>query len=207
MYRTIRGVLACVAAGLLAALVGAGDEVKRTWTFDDDSPGTIARGFTNETGKWVVAASGAGKVLAQTARSGDDTFNVALAADTNVRDVDLSVRMKAVAGELDQGGGLVWRARDAKNYYLARHNPLENNFRVYKVENGKRTQFQSVDIARSPGWHTIRVVMTGDHITCDYDGKTHLDVHDSTFAGPGKVGLWSKADAQSEFDDLTLVGR
>jgi hypothetical protein len=194
-------------AGLLTAAPSARAETKRTWTFDEEPTGPIARGFTGEVGRWSVVVSDSGKALAQTAKNPDPVFNIALAADTNARDVDLSVRLKAVAGELDQGGGLVWRAKDKDNYYLARYNPLEDNFRVYKVVGGKRTMFQSVDIPHTGGWHTLRVTMTGDHITCDYDGKKYLDVTDSTFPDAGKVGLWSKADAQSQFDDLTLTGR
>jgi len=183
------------------------DEVKRTWTFDDDATGAIAKGFTNEVGQWVVVNSEKGKALAQRAKNPDDTFNVALANEPKVKDVDLSVRMKAIAGNNDQGGGLVWRARDAKNYYIARYNPLEVNFRVYKVVDGKRTMFQNADIPHTSGWHTLRVVMKGDHIECFHDGEKYLDVHDSTFTEPGRIGLWSKSDAQSEFDDLTLEGR
>jgi hypothetical protein len=196
-----------VLTGLLAGTLCAGDQAKRMWTFDDETPGAIARGFTNEVGKWTVVTSDSGKALAQSAKNPDSVFNVALAGDTNARDVDLSVRMKAIGGEYDQGGGLVWRARDVKNYYLARYNPLEDNYRAYKVVNGKRTLLQNADIAHTAGWHTLRVTMEGDHIECSYDGKKYLDVKDSTFPEAGKIGLWSKADAQSQFDDLTLVER
>lgn len=193
--------------GLLAGTLCAGDRAKRMWTFDDETPGVIARGFTNEVGKWTVVASDSGRALAQSATNPNSVFNVALAGDTDAREVDLSVRMKAIAGEYDQGGGLVWRARDVKNYYLARYNPLEDNYRAYKVVNGKRTLLQNADIAHTAGWHTLHVTMEGDHIECSYDGKKYLDVKDATFPGAGKIGLWSKADAQSQFDDLTLVGR
>ena len=196
-----------ILAGTLVAPLLAQEGGKRTWTFDDDATGTIAKGFTNEVGEWKVAESDRGKALAQTAKNANSVFNVALAANTSARDVDLSVRLKAIAGEYDQGGGLVWRAKDAKNYYLARYNPLEDNYRVYKVVDGKRTLFQNVDIAHTPGWHTLRVTMQGDHIECYYDGKKYLDVKDTTFRDAGKIGLWSKADAQSQFDDLTLVAR
>jgi hypothetical protein len=121
--------------------------------------------------------------------------------------VDLSVQMKAVAGRSDQGGGLIWRAKDAKNYYVARYNPLEDNFRVYKVVNGSRSEFQSATIKHSAGWHTLRVTMAGDHIECYYDGKKYLDVKDSTFADAGRIGLWTKADAQTHFDDLMANGK
>jgi hypothetical protein len=196
--------------GLALATLGLGSVYaqeggKRTWTFDDNETGVIAKGFTNEVGEWKVAASDNGKALAQSAKNPNSVFNVALITDTNAKDVDLSVRMKAIAGEHDQGGGLVWRAKDGKNYYLARYNPLEDNYRLYHVVDGKRTLIQNVDITHSEGWHTLRVTMAGDQITCYYDGKKYLEAKDSTLPGAGKIGLWSKADAQSQFDDLTLI--
>jgi hypothetical protein len=194
-----------ILVGTLTVPLLAGDDAKKTWTFDDDETGAIAKGFTNEVGEWKVAASDQGKALAQSAKNPNSVFNVTLISDTNAKDVDLSVRMKAIAGEHDQGGGLVWRAKDAKNYYLARYNPLEDNYRLYHVVGGKRTLLQNVDIAHSDGWHTLRVTMTGDQITCYYDGKKYLEAKDSTFPEAGKIGLWSKADAQSHFDDLVLA--
>jgi hypothetical protein len=178
---------------------------RKVWDFEADTPGRIARGFTNEVGRWEVAEDGGNRVLAQKAKSDDDTFNVTLAEGTSYQDLDLSVRLRAVAGELDRGGGLVWRARDRRNYYIARFNPLENNFRVYKVEDGKRTQFQSATIPGDQKWHTMRVTMTGNRITCYLDGTKHIEAEDATFTGAGMIGLWSKADAQSYFDDLTVA--
>jgi hypothetical protein len=196
-----------VILGFLATTLIARQETKRIWKFDDETSGQIAKGFVNEVGAWSVVESSEGKVLAQSAKNANSVFNITLATDTNAKDVDLSVRMKAVAGETDQGGGLVWRAKDSKNYYLARYNPLEDNYRVYKVVDGKRTMIQNADIMHTDGWHTLRITMNGDHITCYYDGKKYLEDNDGTFPEAGKIGLWSKADAQSHFDDLTLEGR
>jgi Domain of Unknown Function (DUF1080) len=179
---------------------------KRAWDFESDEPGRIAGGFSAEVGTWEVVRDGDNRVLAQKATNPDATFNVALVSDTRVKDVDISVRLRAVAGELDRGGGVVWRARDKDNYYIARYNPLEDNFRVYKVENGKRTQFASTNVAGDKNWHTLRVTMTSSHITCYLDGKKYLEADDATFPDAGRIGLWSKADAQSYFDDLVLVG-
>src|SRR3954451_19224182 len=165
----------------LTTSVFAQDSATRTWTFDDETAGRIARGFTNEVGQWSVVPSDQGKALAQSAKNANSIFNITLIGDTNAKDLDLSVRMKAVAGETHQGGGLVWRAKDAKNYYLARYNPLEDNYRLYKVVNGKRTLIQNVDITHSDGWHTLRVTMIGDQIACYYDGKKSLEAKDSTF--------------------------
>jgi hypothetical protein len=200
--------VACtIAVALAAPLLYAADDLKKTWTFDDETTGRIAEGFTNEVGEWRVAASDKGKALAQVAKNPNSVFNITLIGDTNAKDVDISVRMKPIAGETDRGGGLVWRAKDAKNYYLARYNPLEDNYRFYKVVGGKRTLLQNADIAHTDGWHTLRVTMSGDRITCYYDGKKYLEGTDRTFTGAGRIGLWSKADAQSHFDDLTLEGR
>jgi hypothetical protein len=198
-------VASTIAVALAAPLLYAADDAKRTWSFDEEATGRIAKGFTNEVGEWKVAESDTGKALAQSAKNANSVFNITLIGDTSAKDVDLSVRMKPIAGDTDQGGGLVWRAKDAKNYYLARYNPLEDNYRFYKVVEGKRTLLQNADIPHSGGWHTLRVTMSGDKITCYYDGKKHLEGSDQTFTGPGKIGLWSKADAQSHFDDLTLI--
>lgn len=184
---------------------GLPDDAPRRWSFESDAPGKTAAGFSNEVGQWVVeAVDGGGHVLSQTAASPGPVFNVALARDTKAADVALSVRLRAVSGKEDQGGGLVWRARDARNYYVARFNPLEENFRVYKLVDGKRTQLGTAEVKRPPGWFTLKVSMSGDHIVCDLDGIATLDVHDATFPDAGMIGLWTKADAATRFDDLEL---
>ncbi len=201
-----RGVVFIGLVSLATTLAAQGGQ--KSWTFDTDKTGAIAKGFTNEIGEWKVVADSTApskpNALAQLAKNSGEMFNVTLVSDASYKDVDLSVKMKAFAGDEDQGGGLVWRAKDAKNYYIARYNPLEDNYRVYKVENGRRSQFQSTTIQHTDGWHTFRVTMTGDHIQCYYAGKKYLDVKDSTFKEAGRIGLWSKADAQSHFDDLAV---
>src|SRR6266436_6287452 len=94
-------------AAILSSPLFAGDDAKRTWTFDDETTGQIAKGFANEVGQWSVVSSDKGKALAQSAKNPNSVFNITLIGDTNAKDVDLSVRMKAIAGETDQGGGLV----------------------------------------------------------------------------------------------------
>lgn len=182
-----------------------------SWTFDTDKAGAVATGFTAEAGEWKVVvdetAPSRPNALAQMAKSSGLTFNMTLISATKYRDVDLSVKMKAMGGRIDQGGGPVWRARDAGSYYIARYNPLEDNYRVYSVVDGRRSQLQSADIPHTDGWHTLRVTMTGDHIECYYDGKIYLDVRDATFKEAGQIGLWTKADAQTHFDDVTVSGK
>jgi Domain of Unknown Function (DUF1080) len=183
----------------------AGEGPTKTWSFEEDSPGSPPKGFTPSVGEWKVVTTEDGKVLAQSARNANPVFNIALVDGTDARDVDISVKLKAIAGELDRGGGLVWRAKDARNYYIARFNHKEDNFRVYKVVDGTRSQpFQNADVKHHDGWTTVRVTMKGDHIECYLDGKKYLDVRDTTFPDAGKIGVWSKSDAQSQFDDLTL---
>jgi hypothetical protein len=181
-------------------------ETKKTWSFDDGQLGNVPAGFHPEVGEWRVADDGGNKVLFQSAKNPDEVFNLALVDGFAMEDVDLSVRFKAVAGEDDRGGGLVWRAKDKDNYYICRFNPLENNFRLYHVVDGKRTLLDSRDIKHVDGWHTIRVTMRGDHIECFYDGKRYLDENDPTLVDGGRIGLWSKSDARTYFDDLTAVG-
>ena len=170
-----------IALALLLALAAG----PKSWDLDAAPPGATPPGFKAEVGRWEVVAEGGVHVLAQLASNPDKTFNVALSEEVR-KDVDISVRLKAVAGEFDRGGGLVWRAKDRDNYYLARYNPLEDNFRVYKVEGGVRTQFATADIPPADGWHALRVRMIGDRITCDLDGRRHLDVRDRPSRTPGR---------------------
>lgn len=145
-----------------------------------------------------------GKALAQTSAEGlKPLFNLCIAEKKKFADVDISVSLKANAGKIDQGGGLLWRCRDADNYYIARWNPLEDNFRVYKVEKGKRTQLGTADV-KLPGdkWHVLRAVQKGGDIRCYLDGKLYLEVKDDAFPKAGKIGLWTKADAQTSFAEL-----
>jgi hypothetical protein len=180
-------------------------EEKRSWNFEAESPGAIARGFSGQVGRWEVVADGSNHVLAQQAESGERVFNLALIDDTSYKDLDITVRVKAHTGQVDQGGGLVWRARDKDNYYVARYNPLEDNLRVYKVENGVRTQLDHADAPGDHDWHTLRITMTDREILGYLDGKKLLVAEDSTFPDAGKIGLWTKADARSSFDDLAVA--
>jgi len=179
----------------------------------DAKVGELPKGWTAaKTGEgpgsvWKVVedpAVAGGKALAQTSLEGPNPlFNLCVAEDTSFTDVEIELALKAVAGKKDQGGGPVWRYQDANNYYVARVNPLEDNYRVYKVVNGRRTQLGTADVkAPAEKWHQLRVVHQGDHIQCFLNGRLMLDVHDSAFPGPGKVGLWTKADAVTHFHDF-----
>ncbi|HQZ67980.1 MAG TPA: hypothetical protein PLY87_22975, partial [Planctomycetaceae bacterium] len=182
------------------------DHLTRVWDFETSTAGNSADGFQTVKGLWSVAKDGDNHVLAQTDRNADSVYNVTLQTNVLFSDVDVTVRLKANEGIVDQGGGIVWRAKNAQTYYVARYNPLEDSFRVYKVVDGKRFQLGSVKTPGDKEWHTLRVTMQGSHITCLFDGHTGMEVDDSTIRGFGRIGLWSKADAQSYFDDLTATG-
>jgi len=199
-------ILLCAALTLSHAMAE-----EKVWNFDADKDGPPA-GFAIEAGTWAVkpdeSAPSKPNVLAQTAKSDNSVFNMLVATEPALKDLDLSVRFKALSGETDQGGGLVWRFKDAKNYYVARYNPLEFNYRLYHILDGKRTQLQGVNkIALEPGWHTLRVTMVGEKIECFIDDKKHLEATDATFKEAGKIGLWTKADAQTLFDELKVSGK
>jgi hypothetical protein len=176
--------------------------------FDQDQPGQPPKGFTVVEGTWRVYADedapSKPNTLGQDAASDKPTYNLVLADEPRPKDLDLTVRMKSLSGDVDQGGGLVWRAKDAKNYYVCRFNPLEKNYRVYRVVDGKRTQLLSADLEAAAGWHLLRTTMKGDQIRCYMDDKELLTIQDATFPNAGKVGLWTKADAKTRFDDLSV---
>lgn len=180
----ISAILSAFAVAVCSVTAFAADAGKR-WTFDSESVGAVPEGFAVANGQWTIVADpdtpSKPNALAQRAKNSGSTFNIILYKGTSAKDLDLSVKMKAVSGEEDQGGGLVWRAKDASNYYIARYNPLEDNYRVYKVVDGRRSELQSATIKHTDGWHTLRIEMIGDHIQCYYDGQRKLDVKDSTF--------------------------
>ncbi len=189
----------------------------QTVNFDDAKPGGLPANWTStKTGKgdpkWTVekddTAPSKPNVLKQ---SGEATYPVALKDDTNLKDGFVEVKFKAVSGKQDQAAGVVWRAKDADNYYICRPNALEDNVVLYKVEKGKRT---SLDIVGRKGgygvetkvasqtWHTLRVEFAGSRFKVLFNGKHLFDVEDKTFTDAGKVGLWTKADSVMLFDDF-----
>jgi len=185
------------------------------FNFEKDTIGQPPPGFTSyatgdgPAGNWVVkemadAPSGKQVVVQTDADATDNRFPILIADKRDYADLEVSVKGKAISGKADQGIGLVFRSRDPKSYYVCRANALENNFRLYKMVNGRRKQFAGADVKMTSGqWHTLRVVARGDHIVCYYDGQKLIDVHDATYA-QGKVGLWTKADSVTAFDDLTV---
>jgi len=212
MMRTVSVLMALAATFVLALMAAAESFDFEKATVDKLPEGwTAAKTGTGPGSVWKVledASSPKGpKVLAQTSSEGPKPlFNLCVADATSYADVDLSVSLKAVKGKIDQGGGPVWRYKDADNYYVARVNPKEANFRLYKVVGGKRTQLASADVEPlQRKWQTIRIVQQGDHIRCYLDGQLEIDAKDATFRDAGKIGLWTKADAVTSFDSLSIA--
>jgi len=188
----------------------------RTWQFDDVPVNQLPSHFMLGTffdgrpaGDWKVVKSPQAvsppNVLAQLREKGaEHNYNVVLIEDAPAADLDLSVSFLPISGKADMGGGLIWRAQDDRNYYLARANPLEQNIRVYHVVNGVRKMLKNHDeIIDVRKWHRLRVINQGCRIQVFYDDKTIFDLCDQTFK-EGHIGLWTKSDAVTYFDDLHL---
>jgi hypothetical protein len=211
--------LAVLLALPLATACRAQAEAPRAvkWSFEDAKVGKLPKAWkSDKTGKgqgsvWKViddkSSPTGSHVLAQTSSAGPNRlFNLCVLGKPKYKDLDLRVSFKAAGGKIDQGGGPVWRHQDADNYYIARMNPLEDNYRVYKVVEGRRRQLASADVKAAAGkWHTLRIVQQGSHIQCSLNGKLLLDVKDETFKESGKVGLWTKADAVTSFDAFEVA--
>jgi hypothetical protein len=195
-----------------------------TRDFDDQVPGKGAAGFrAGLTGgggpvSWVVEPDPdrpQGRVLAQ--RSQDSTdyrFPICVLEGFSAKDLDLSVRFRTVSGEVDRAAGLVWRHRDAGNYYLVRANALEGNVVLYRVKDGKREDLPLRGLGQTYGveapvpkeaWGTLRVVCVGRTMEVYLDGRKLFDVDDDTISDAGGVGVWTKADSVTLFDDLVAV--
>jgi len=189
------------------------------YNFDGDAAGQMpARFHSARTGqgsesKWAVMADPSApskpNVVGQTSTDKTDyRFPLLIADEGSFRDLDISVKFKAVSGSVDQAGGLVFRLKDADNYYVVRANALEDNYRLYHVVNGRRVQFAGANFKVSSGaWHELRVELNGNKFTCYFDGAKKIEASDETFKDAGKIGLWTKADSVTYFDDLTVTAK
>ena len=186
------------------------------WSFEGVATGALPEGWrieatrgTGEGAMWSVQPSAdapsGGKVLSLTdpRDASGSTFNLAWTDRMTFLDGTIQVEVKAGTGQEDQGGGPIWRVRDKDNYYVARWNPLEDNFRVYYVENGRRAMMAGARVfLPADEWHTITIRQEGSRIEASIDGGEPLVVNDDRFPGPGGVGVWTKADAATSFDGL-----
>jgi 3-keto-disaccharide hydrolase len=203
---------------MLAVLAFAVSAAAQTVNFDKDKTGASPSGWTcTQTGrgeaKWAVVsdetAPSKPNVLKQ---SGVATFPVCLKDDTSLKGGFVEVKFKPVSGKEDQAGGLIWRAKDSNNYYVFRANANEDNVVLYKTVDSKRSSLPIVGRSGGYGvkekvasgqWHTLRVEFAGNKFKAFLDGKHVFDVEDSTFAEAGKVGVWTKADSVTLFDDFS----
>jgi hypothetical protein len=188
---------------------------KVTFDFEADTPGQAPAGFTSyasgggPAGKWVVqemaGAPSGKKVVVQTdADTTDYRFPILIADQGEYADLEVSVKGQAISGKEDRAIGLVFRFRDPQNYCVCRANALEDNLNLYKLVGGRRQQIAGAKVkVPSDKWHTVQVVAQGDHIVCSFNDQKLIDVRDATYK-QGKVGLWTKADSVTAFDDLTV---
>ena len=155
----------------------------------------------------ITSAPSGKKVLGMTSpnHSSEDTFNICWNNLISLDNGVIEVKFKADSGIVDQGGGLIWRALDNDNYYIARYNPLEQNFRIYHVKDGLRTKIADTWIQLSAGvWHKLKITHFDNKIEGYLNDRKLLEVTDNTFVGTGGIGLWTKADAVTVFDDLVI---
>ncbi len=201
--------LTIIAMGMATGLATA-----ETVNFDDNKTGAAPAGWTatqtgSGTAKWAIekdeSAPSKPNVLKQ---SGQATFPVCFKNDTNIKDGFVEVKFKPVAGKEDQAGGVIWRVQDANNYYIARANALEDNVTIYHTINGKRVAFKNIKTKVTSGvWHTLRVDFKGNKFTVTFDGTKVIEATDASFANAGKLGVWTKADSVTLFDDFTYAGK
>lgn len=199
------------------------EPVKKTpdtvFDFENYNVGQLPQGwsqyFTGPGGTdWKVVDDHGNKVLAQLySDNPNGHFNIIVNDGISMKNMTLSVRLRSVTGKHDRGGGFIWRFTDKDNYYVVRSNPLEDNMVLYKVENGKRNDLPLIDKGRTYGldvpvlgdsWHTMKLTVKDNLFTIYLDGKELFKVQDSTFPDAGKVGLWTKADAVTYFDDFVI---
>jgi hypothetical protein len=194
-------------------ILGASAAWSDTASFDSDTAGGPPKGWIcGVTGqgapKWLVEADTAApsrpNVLKQ---SGSGVFPWCVVQGSTIADGFVEVKLKPIAGKQDQAGGVVWRFKDGDSYYVARANALENNVSLYYTERGRRNTLQYVDapVARDT-WHTLRVEFRGTRIKVMLNGETYIERDDGHIAAPGSVGLWTKADSVTAFDDFVFGG-
>lgn len=181
-----------------------------TVNFDDLRTGAPPPGWTaTKTGKgeakWEIVADDSApskpNVLKQ---SGVATFPVCIKDDTSVKDGFVEVKFKPLSGNEDQAGGVIWRCEDADNYYIARANALEDNVTIYHTIKGRRTERKRIHTkVTSNRWHTLRVDFKENCFAVTFDGKRAFGWKDETFRNAGKVGVWTKADSTTLFDDFS----
>lgn len=179
------------------------------WSFDMDPVGGRPSDFINVLGEWSVAVDGTAPSAPNVFRQTGDYYNAdfprIVVRDLTFTDLTVRVRCRPDSGSTDQACGLMFRFRDSDNYYITRANALEGNVRLYRVVAGDRIEFASATRPVTAGrWHTLEATARGTALTVRWDGEMVITSTDGTFAS-GKIGLWTKADSVTSFDDLEAV--
>ena len=194
----------------LASVIAMTTTHAETFPFDRDANGALPAGWrAGVTGrgspKWSVEADASApsrpNVLKQ---SGSGFFPWCVRPEVSLENGYVEVKFKPLTGREDRAGGVVWRWKDGDNYYVARANALENNVSLYYTTNGRRNTIKYVD-APVPGntWHTLRVEFSGKKVRVSLDSKQYIEMEDDHIAGSGAVGVWTKADSVTLFDDFS----
>ena len=161
-------------------------------------------------GAWSVVAdvrSEGGRAIEQTDTDATDyRFPLAVYRPLLVRDVDVTLRFKAVEGKIDRAGGIAVRLSDADNYYVVRANALEDNVRFYRVVQGRREQLEGANLKVTANeWHQLGLRVVGDRFAVTFDGRALFNTSDKTFTEPGRIALWTKADSVTRFDNIAIT--
>ena len=204
-------ILVAMGYALFIYNVAQGVSMAETINFDADPVGAAPLGWTTGvTGRgahrWSVETDvGAPSKMNVLRQSGRGDFPWCVRNEPQITDGFVEVKFKAVSGKEDQAGGVVWRWKDGDNYYVARANALEDNVSLYYTQSGRRITLKYVDapVARNQ-WHTLRVEFAGKRIRVALDGKFYIEADDEHIAGSGRVGVWTKADSVTLFDDFTF---
>jgi len=194
---------------LTMTMITASAAYAKTITFDTNKPGVLPpdwiEGVTGD-GKprWTVEeASDAPSKPNVLKQSGEGAFPWCVRKGVSLTDGFVEVKFKPISGREDQAGGVVWRWKDGNKYYVARANALENNVSLYYTENGKRNTLKYVDAPVAPNvWHKLRVDFKGKKISVALDEKLYIEMDDTHIDGAGTVGLWTKADSVTVFDNF-----
>jgi hypothetical protein len=218
LARTVRAALDAQQDRSITASAQDSSNRHSHYSFEDGTVGSLPSGWrvgttgdSEKNASWQIIKDDAGSAnqtlsLVSQNHASNSAFNVCWTNESKFLNGTVEVRVRANQGKVDQGGGPIWRVIDQNNYYMARYNPLETNLRVYIVQDGKRRQLASAEKldTRSGEWFTIKISHIGKHIECSLNGKNLLKVDDETIGKAGGIGVWTKADAQTSFDDLVI---
>jgi hypothetical protein len=198
---------------VVVSIAASGGAMAETVNFDSFNAGALPA-------EWIcgVTGSGASRWTVEAAADAPSKPNVASQSavgdfpwcalkNVSLADGYVEVKFKALSGRHDQAGGVMWRWKDGNIYYVARANALENNVSLYYTANGRRNTIKYVDApVPTNKWHTLRVEFSGASIKVSLNGKTYIDVQDKRISAAGAVGMWTKADSVTVFDDFIFSG-